>query len=282
MARQFDEAGLYFGHGTDNAADEAAWLVVHVLKIPFETLETVAGQELTAAQYEQIEAIAAERVKTRQPLAYLIHEAWFCGLEFYVDRRVLIPRSPLAELIMGHFRPWIDPAAVNSIVDIGTGSGCIAIACALAFADAHVDAVDISPEALDVTRINIARYDLQDRVEAIESDIFAGLGARRYDIIISNPPYVDADDLAAMPAEYLHEPRLALASGPQGLDHADQILRTAAAHLNPRGILVVEVGNSAQAMAQRHPALPFTWLEFEHGGQGVFLLTHEELQQFRQ
>ena len=278
---EFDEAGLYFGHGTDNASDEAAWLVVHVLNIPFESLSTVYRQELTPAQYEQISLLANRRIQTRVPLAYLIHEAWFCALKFYVDQRVLIPRSPLAELIMDHFQPWIDPAAVNAILDIGTGSGCIAVACALAFPASHVDAADISPEALDVARINIKQHALQDRIELIESDMFSGLGGRRYDIVISNPPYVDAEDIATMPAEYLHEPQLALASGPDGLDHAERILHAAAAHLNPGGILIVEVGNSAQALVQRYPAMPFTWLEFEHGGQGVFLLYEQDLVRFK-
>ena len=249
------------------------------MQIPFDDLDSSRDQVLTSVQSQRINALVRKRIESRQPLAYLLNEAWFCGLKFYVDERVLVPRSPLAELIMNHFQPWIDPARVNTILDIGTGSGCIAVASALAFPDCHVDAVDISVDALDVARINIRQYHLQDRVEVIESDLFAGLTGHRYDVIISNPPYVDANDLAGMPDEYQHEPQLALASGPDGIDHAGRILQAAAAQLNPGGILIVEVGNSAPVLAKRYPFLPFIWLEFEHGGQGVFLLSKLDLDQ---
>ena len=277
IAGRFEQAALYYGHGTASALDEAAWLVLHVVRVPFDAAESAYQRPLTDEQQRQILELAKKRIEERRPLAYLINEAWFCGLPFHVDERVLVPRSPIAELITNRFQPWISADNIKDILDIGTGSGCIAIACAHAFPAAHVDAVDISPEALAVAAINIARHELQGRVDAIESDLFADLAGRRYDIIVSNPPYVDEEELAAMPAEYHHEPPLGLASGPQGLDHADRILQQAAAHLNPGGILVVEVGNSAPALVERYPELPFIWLEFEHGGEGVFLLSKTDL-----
>lgn len=277
IAGQFEQAGLFYGHGTDNAPDEAAWLVASVADIPHESLHECLDQVLTDEQQDRITELAERRIMNREPLAYLLHEAWFCGLKFYVDERVLVPRSPLAELIMHGFEPWRGGAPVTAVLDIGTGSGCIAIACALAFPKASVDAVDISANALLVAQRNIDHYGWQDRVRAVHSDLFTALDGRCYDIIVSNPPYVDAEDMAALPDEYHHEPEQGLASGDDGLNHTRHILAQAAGYLNPGGLLVVEVGNSAKALIEAFPQLPFTWLEFTGGGQGVFLLNREEL-----
>jgi len=276
-ATQLDEAGIYFGHGTDNALDEAAWLVLFALGLPPEVPDAVFATVLTDQERADVNSLIERRITTRLPAAYLTGTAWFCGLKFYVDERVLVPRSPLAELIMHGFEPWRGGLSVGSVLDIGTGSGCIAIACAWAFPEARVDAADISADALPVTRRNIDYYRLTDRVHAVQSDVYSGLAGRRYDVIVSNPPYVDAEDMADLPEEFRHEPELGLASGPDGLDHVRLILTGAGEHLNPNGLLIVEVGNSAEALVDAYPQLPFTWLEFENGGQGVFLLRREEL-----
>jgi len=278
IARRMARARLHYGHGTDNPRDDAAALICHVLEVPT-GLPTPALLKKTPSlrQRLMIEALAARRIRERIPVVYLTRQCWFAGLSMYVDERVLIPRSPLAELIERRFAPWIDSRRVHRVCDMGTGSGCIAVACARSFQRARVDAVDISPAALAVARINIARHRLAKRVRVVKSDHFSALGRRAYDIIVSNPPYVGRRELATLPAEYRHEPSLALGAGADGLDSVRVLLKCAPRHLRPGGILVVEVGNTEQAVRRAWRALPFTWLEFERGGGGVFLLTREQL-----
>jgi len=229
------------------------------------------------AERERINALVEARIGTRKPLAYLVHEAWFAGLKFYVDERVIVPRSLTGELILERFAPWVEAGRVTRVLDLCTGSGCMAIACAHAFPQARVDAVDISADALAVARINIARHALTNKVRLLRSDLFAGVGKRRYDVIVSNPPYVDAQDLAGMPPEYGHEPALALAAGRHGLDIVARILRAASFHLSSNGVLVVEVGNSRPALERAYPRLPFLWVTTSGGDDSVFLLTAAQL-----
>jgi ribosomal protein L3 glutamine methyltransferase len=275
-ASRFNEAGLCFGHGTDNAVDEALELVLYGLHLaPGLPAELMHGR-LTREERRVAVALIERRVHTRLPAAYLTHRAWFAGLEFYVDERVLVPRSPIAELIEGGFQPWLR-AEVTRILDLGTGSGCIAVACAYAFPDAEVDAVDVSPDALAVAAINIERHELGERVHALQSDLFASLAGRRYDLIVSNPPYVSRAEMEALPEEYRREPALGLAAGEDGLDVVVRLLAAAPDHLTPDGVLIVEVGDSQQALIRRFPQVPFLWLDFAKGGGGVFLLENSVL-----
>lgn len=280
-ASRMNEAELHFGHGTDNAIDEAAALILHALHLPPDLHTDYFESRLTPPEKQVAMELIRRRIIERKPAAYLSQRAWFMGLPFYVDERVLIPRSPLAELIERQFAPWLsDNRKVTAILDLGTGSGCIGIACAYAFPDAHIDLVDISADALEVARRNVADHGLEDQIELIQSDLFAALKNRRYDIIISNPPYVDLKELEALPEEYRHEPQLGLAAGAAGLDVVEKILSQAATYLQRHGLLVVEVGNAQYALCEAFPDAPFTWLEFERGGQGVFLLNASQLSQF--
>lgn len=273
---RFREHGLYFGHGTDNPWDEAGFLVMHALHLPAGGDPRFLDAKLTVQEKRDVLALLESRIHSRLPAPYLTGEAWFAGLPFTVDERVLIPRSPMAELIENSFDPWL-PESPQSILDLCTGSGCIGIACAYAFEDAEVVLSDISADALDVARANIERHGLAEQVRAVESDLFSGLVGQRFDLIVSNPPYVDATDYREMPAEYHHEPELALASGDDGLDFTRRLLREAADHLTERGVLIVEVGNSWVALEEAFPDTPFTWLELERGGHGVFLLHRDDL-----
>ena len=275
--RRLQRARLYYGHGTAAARDDAAALMAHALRLrrPLEQRDHAGPWSKAAAL--RFEALLKRRIRERIPAVYLTRRCWYAGVPLYVDERVLIPRSAIAELIERQFAPWVDPAVVRHIADLGTGSGCIALACALAFPRARVDAVDIDPGALEVARINRQALGLARRVRLVKSDFFRGLKGRRYDIIVSNPPYVGTAEYAALPPEYAHEPEAALRSGPDGMQAVRVLLAGAQRHLTPRGVLVVEVGNTEATVQREFPRLPFLWLSFERGGGGVFLLTAEQL-----
>lgn len=275
--RRLQRANLYYGHGTAEALDDAAALLAHALLLrrPLEQRD-LAGPWSKAAAL-RFEALLQRRIRERIPAVYLTRRCWYAGLPLYIDERVLIPRSAIAELIERRFAPWVDPAAVRQIADLGTGSGCIALAAALAFPSARVDAVDIDAGALAVARINRQALGLARRVRLVKSDFFQALAGRRYDIIVSNPPYVGAAEYAGLPPEYAHEPEVALRSGPDGMQAVRKLLAGALRHLTPRGVLVVEVGNTETTVQREFPQLPFVWLEFERGGGGVFLLSAEQL-----
>ncbi|WP_026687591.1 50S ribosomal protein L3 N(5)-glutamine methyltransferase [Azovibrio restrictus] len=274
----FNEAGLFFGHGSDNAWDEAVYLTLHTLHLPLDRLEPFLDARLLPKEKSALLRIYERRVQERIPAAYLTKEAWLGEHRFYVDERVIVPRSFIAELLDEQLSPWIeDPWQVETALDLCTGSGCLAILAALNFPEARVDAIDLSPDALAVARKNVDDYQLQERVRLIESDGMNALGDERYDLIISNPPYVDAASVAALPPEYLKEPELALGSGEDGLDFTRRILAEAKARLNPGGILVVEIGHNREVLEAAYPQLPFTWLDTAAGDQYVFMLRQEEL-----
>ncbi|GIZ13305.1 50S ribosomal protein L3 N(5)-glutamine methyltransferase [Pseudomonas sp. NCCP-436] len=268
---RFQSEQLFFGHGTDNAWDEARQLVLGALHLPWEMADAYLDCRLEDDEHVLLHALLQRRIEERVPVAYLLGEAWFCGLPFWVDERVLVPRSPIAELIERQFAPWL-PAAPARILDLCSGSGCIGIACAYEFPEAEVVLSDLSFDALEVANRNIERHGLEDRVYCVQGDTFGGLPGQRFDLIVSNPPYVDAEDFADMPAEYRHEPEIGLACGEDGLDLVRRMLAEAADHLTDHGLLIVEVGNSQVHVQELYPEVDFTWLEFERGGHGVFLL----------
>lgn len=276
----FERSGLYFGHGTSTALDEAVALVLLTLDLPLDLDQDYFSSHLTLDERGRVLELIDLRAKNRTPLSYLTHAAFFAGYRFYVDERVLVPRSPIAELIDSLYAPWVDPDQIERILDLCTGSGCIAIASAHAFPDAEVDAVDLSNGALDVAAINVASHGLEGRVNLMQSDLFSALAGRRYDLIVSNPPYVSTEEWNDLPLEYHAEPRLGLESGVDGLDCVRRILSEAADHLTDDGVLIVEVGNSADALEWAYPEVPFTWIDFSHGGDGVFCMTYQQLRQY--
>lgn len=274
---QFNAADLYFGHGTDNPWDDAGVLLAYTLHLTHLAEPALLQTRLTGTEKRQFAALVQQRIEQRIPSAYLTSQAYFVGLPFYVDARVLVPRSPIGELIVQQFAEWFPVTPPQRILDLCTGSGCIAIACAHYLPEAEVDAVDISEDALAVADLNISQHGLEQRVFPIQSDCFDALPGQQYDLIVTNPPYVDAEDMADLPDEYQHEPELGLASGVDGLELTRQILRQAASHLTEQGVLICEVGNSMVALAEQFPQVPFHWIEFNKGGIGVFALTKAQL-----
>ncbi len=278
---RFRAAKLYYGHGTDSSWDEAVQLVLHGAGLPWDIDRSVIDARLLLEEKRLILELIRRRVDERIPAPYLIGEAWFVGMPFYVDNRVLIPRSPIGQLIANGFEPWLGDLFVHRVLDLCTGSGCIGIACAQLFEEADVDLVDISADAVDVARSNISRHGLDERVQAIQSDLFGALEGRKYQIIVTNPPYVDADDYKTMPAEFEHEPVLGLVSGDDGLDCPRAILHAAADYLTDDGFIIMEVGNSEVALQRSYPDVPFIWIDLPEGGNGVFMLSAQDLHQYR-
>ncbi|MFK2905202.1 50S ribosomal protein L3 N(5)-glutamine methyltransferase [Dyella ginsengisoli] len=276
-ASRFSAAGLTFGHSHDNPIDEATHLILAALHLPPDLPPAYGAGKLVAEERERVLGLIERRISERVPVAYLVGETWFAGLKFKSDRRALVPRSPIAELIESGFAPWLDHRHVERALDVCTGSGCIGIAMAEYNPDWQVDIVDISPEALSLARENVVFQHVEDRVEAIESDLFAGVQGRRYDLIVSNPPYVTEDEYAAMPGEYRHEPKLGLTSGEDGLDLCLRMLDEAADYLTEDGLLIVEVGESERALNALLPEVPFVWIEFKVGAMGVFALERRDL-----
>lgn len=275
---RFQQAKLFFGHGSSDAYDEAAYLILHTLHLPLDKLEPFLDAHLTTSEQTELLNIIQRRVSERVPAAYLTHEAFLGDFSFYVDDRVIVPRSFIAELLRTRLNPWIpDPDAIGNVLDMCTGSGCLAILAAHAFPYAQIDAVDLSANALEVAHHNVSKYALQDRIHLIQSDLFSKVNDKKYDLIISNPPYVDAASVASLPQEYLHEPELALGSGDDGLDATRVILKNAAQHLTANGILIVEIGHNREALEAAYPHLPFTWLDVSAGDQFVFMLHKNDL-----
>ena len=276
-ASQFVQAGLSYSHGMSSPLDESVYLVLRTLNLPVDTPDVYWNSKLTTTEKTSVLNTLFQRINQKIPSAYITKEGWFAGLQFYVDERVLVPRSPIAELVESQFTPWVNPDEVETVLDLCTGSGCIGIACAYAFPMAQVDLADISKDALDVSTINVEKHEAEHRVSVIQSDLFEGLSGKQYDIIVSNPPYVDAEDISGMAEEFQHEPELGLSSGKEGLDCTRKILEQASQYLSDEGILVLEVGNSQYALAEEYPDLPFQWVDFERGGDGVFVLTKAQL-----
>ncbi|WCE28936.1 50S ribosomal protein L3 N(5)-glutamine methyltransferase [Vibrio sp. SCSIO 43137] len=274
---RFNAAGLFYGHGSDNSWDEAVQLVLPTIYLPIDVPSHVLNSRLTTSERNRIVTRVVKRINDKIPTAYLTNKAWFCGLEFFVDERVLVPRSPIGELIEAQFQPWLTEEPMR-VMDLCTGSGCIAIACAHAFPEAEVDAIDISSGALEVAEQNIQDHGMEQQVFPIRSDLFRDLPKQdKYDLIVTNPPYVDQEDMDSLPEEFTHEPELGLAAGSDGLKLVRRILANAPHYLNENGILICEVGNSMVHMMEQYPDIPFTWIDFENGGHGVFMLTREQL-----
>jgi ribosomal protein L3 glutamine methyltransferase len=275
---RFNEAGLFFGHGSASAYDEAAYLILHVLHLPLDRLEPFLDARLTVSEREQVLDVIRRRATEKIPAAYITREAWLGDFSFYVDERVIVPRSFIAELLRERLSPWIEqPDDIQSALDLCTGSGCLAILLAHAFENAQIDAVDISLDALEVAQKNVADYHLQDRISLIQSDLFAALSGHRYDLIVSNPPYVTAASMASLPAEYQHEPHGALAGGTDGLDVIRRIIQESARLLTDQGLLIVEIGHNREILEEVFPNIPFTWLETSGGDELVFLLARDQL-----
>ncbi len=275
--RRFARARLRYGHGTHDADEEAAWLVCHVMRIPFDGLSEARSRAVSPAAARRLLALADRRIRTREPLAYILREAWLQHRRFYVDRRVIVPRSHIAELLPHGLSAWLPRAGPRRVLDLCTGSGCLAILAALAFPRAHVDASDVSVGALAVARRNIAAYRLGRRVRAVHADLFAGLGGARYELVLCNPPYVPAIEMRRLPAEYRHEPRLALAGGRDGLEFVRRLVAEAHRHLARGALLVVEIGDGRAALERSMPRLPVTWLPTAAGEDPVFAVTRDEL-----
>jgi len=274
----FKRAGLVFGHGTHDARDEAAYLILHTLKLPLGELDAVLDRPLSTSEFGAVQAILRRRVQERTPAAYLTREAWLGEFRFYVDERAIVPRSFIAELLRDALAPWIaDARRVRSVLDLCTGSGCLAVLAAHTFPDARIDAADLSAEALQVAHRNVKDYALSKRIRLVQTDLFDRLATRRYDLILSNPPYVNAAAMRALPREYLREPHLALAGGRDGLALVRRMLAQAAAHLHPEGLLVVEIGHNRAALEKAYPRLPFIWLDTSAGDEYVFMLRREDL-----
>ena len=284
-ASRFSEAGLFFGHGSDNALDESLHLVFQALNLPWELPDSYLNARMTNHERKQVAELIERRVTERKPLAYLVNQAWFCGKPYYVDERVLVPRSPIGELVNHRFQPWLGDTEVTRVLDLCSGSGCIGMAAAHEFSEAYVDLLDISSDALEVAGINIDRHELWGRVQAIRSNLFEALTTAvekpKYQLIISNPPYVDEEDMSDMPEEFQHEPGLGLAAGEDGLDFARIILASAADYLTEDGLLVLEVGNSQWALQETYPEVPFVWPEFEAGGHGVLILSAANCREYQ-
>jgi ribosomal protein L3 glutamine methyltransferase len=275
---QFNQAGLFFGHGSTNAYDEAAYLLLHTLKLPLDKLDPFLDSRLLPAEVASLLEVIARRSRDRVPAAYLTNEAWLGNYRFYVDERVIVPRSFLAELIPEQFAPWIDdPDQLENILELCTGSGCLPVLMADAFPQAHIDAVDISTDALAVATRNVADYAFEDRITLIESDLYANVPAKKYDVIVTNPPYVNSASMDSLPAEYLREPRIALAGGTDGMDLVRQIVAGAGERLTPRGVLIVEIGNEREHAEAAFPELELTWLSTSAGDNAVFMLNASQL-----
>jgi len=275
---QFEASDIFFGHGTDNAYDEAVWLILSSLHLPHDTLNNFLDARITSVERTNLAILIEQRIINHTPTAYLLKEAWLQGFKFYVDERVIVPRSFIAELLNDHLHPWVEfPEMLESAADICTGSGCLGILLANSFPNATIDVIDISADAIDVANINIQNYGLEEQITAIQSDMFSALEGKEYDVIISNPPYVDAPSMSTLPAEYQNEPQLALGSGADGLDHTHTLLREAAKYLHDDGLLIVEIGHNREALIAAYPDLGFIWLEVSSGNQLVFLLTKSQL-----